>query len=109
MEEGSEGVWNGPFHYCEFWTAEPWPGQRACDRKAKEPYDCCSGRGGRYIVQENNLIMEWKEEPFASLPMYTSCKNAETQGEKRCDLPGYERWYYSTGNLYRKTRRARFG
>jgi hypothetical protein len=109
MEEESDGMWNGPYHYCEFWTAEAGQGKKSCDQKAKEPYDCCSGRGGRYIVQENNLIMEWKEEPFASLPMYTSCKNAETQGEKRCDLPGYERWYYSTGNLYRKTRRARFG
>lgn len=32
-----------------------------------------------------------------------------TDGRARCDLPGYERWYYSTGNLYRKTSGARFG
>merc|ERR1719271_92987 len=110
MEEGSEGVWNGPFHYCEFWTAEPWPGQRACDRKAKEPYDCCSGRGGRYIVQENNIMMDMKG-PLGGLPPYRSCKEAElaTEGRARCDLPGYDTWYYSTGNLYRKTFSARFG
>jgi hypothetical protein len=110
MEEESEGVWNGPFHYCEFWTAEPWPGQRACDRKAKEPYDCCSGRGGRYIVQENNIMMDMKG-PLAGLPPYRSCKEAEvaTEGRARCDLPGYDTWYYSTGNLYRKSFSARFG
>merc|ERR1719240_681945 len=32
-----------------------------------------------------------------------------TEGKARCDLPGYEKWYYSTGNLYRKTSSARSG
>jgi hypothetical protein len=110
MEEESDGVWNGPFHYCEFWTAEARPGQLTCDKKAKDPYDCCSGKGGRYIVQENNILLKWKDS-LALLPPYRSCMDAEvaTEGKARCDLPGYEKWYYSTGNLYRKTSSVRSG
>merc|ERR1711937_223527 len=106
MEKESEGVWNGPFHYCEFWTAEADPGQKTCNQEAEQPSDCCSGRGGRYIVQENNVLFPW-QGPLAALPPYTSCLEAEvkTEGRVRCDLPGYETWYTSTGNLYRKARR----
>jgi hypothetical protein len=131
MEEEADGAWNGPFHYCEFWTAEAGPGQRTCDQKAVDPFDCCSGNGGRYIVQENNLMMKFKGDLSMFNKVYTSCREAEAAtpvgvdqlgehsgpldavayryGLKRCDLPEYESWYYSTGNLYRKTAKARFG